>query len=102
MYACVKVTIILSFLRYVAQNSIQCNCSNVWMKNFLPLHAPGTQPVVCAGPGSLAGRRIDDIPLETLECSKQADNCRLINCSHVSNEDNVSHAWQLCLGSVTP
>ena len=52
----------------MADNQIYCDCKVAWMKNFEAMR--NRDPVLCAAPPSLAGRHIDSLSLEELDCCK--------------------------------
>ena len=58
----------------MANNNIHCDCKVAWMKNFRALSR--SDPILCTTPEAFAGRRVDDLTIEELNCGK-LNSCRL-------------------------
>lgn len=56
--------------RHLTGNQLRCDCSAAWMKDFDPMKSPSAGSVVCAGPGPLAGRKLESVPLGDFNCGQ--------------------------------
>lgn len=52
----------------MANNHIHCDCKVAWMKNFRALR--NSDPILCTTPEALAGRLVDDLTYDELDCGK--------------------------------
>ena len=59
-----------NIFRRLTGNQLRCDCSAAWMKDFAPMKSPTAGSVVCAGPGPLAGRKLESVPLADFNCGQ--------------------------------